>query len=234
MARPKGSTNKPKIDGVVPPKASGAPKRATRAAPAEDGIGHNSGELTDEQRQKLHLQHKGKYEKTLKAKKAADADFRNACKLAKSELGDFAVLQIKLAIAMDSPEGELKIKARLEAEAQVLRWNGLPIGHQDELFGEDRTPSVEKAFNAGKAAGMAGEHCKPPHDASTPQGQNWISGWNAGQAVNLGGIKQKADDEESDVRPAFLRGAGRADVEAKNEGDANALQGSDPLSDAMH
>ena len=222
MARPKGSTNKPKIDGVVPPKASGAPKRATRAAPAEDGIGHNSGELTDEQRQKLHLQHKGKYEKTLKAKKAADTDFRNACKLAKSELGDFAVLQIKLAIAMDSPEGEDKIKARFEAEAQVLRWNGLPIGHQDELFGEDRTPSVEKAFNAGKAAGMAGAPCTPPYDASTPQGQAWIKGYHAGQAVNLGGIKQLERDDDEDVRPGFL----------KDKDDA--ADDADPLPDAFH
>lgn len=224
MARPRGSRNKPKTDPEqTAPKASGAPKRATRAAPEDNGIGHNSGELTDEQRQKLHLQHKGKYEKTLKAKKAADTDFRNACKLAKSELGDHAVLQIKLAIAMDSPEGESKIKERLEAEVQVLRWNGLPIGHQDELFGEDRTPSVEKAFNAGKAAGMAGEHCKPPYDASTPQGQEWIKGHHAGQSVHLNNFKQKVDgDDDEDVRLGFL----------KDKDDA--ADDADPLPGAVH
>lgn len=240
MARPKGSTNKPKINGeeVIPKKAGGAPKRATRAAPEEKvkQRGNNGRDsMTDEQKQDLHLQHVQAYERTLKAKKAAAKEFLDACILARADLGEHAVLQIKLAILVATPEGEAKVKMRLEAEAQVLRWNGLPIGAQDDLFGEDRTPAVDRAFAAGKAAGMAGEHCKPPYDASTPQGQSWIKGHHAGQEVHLNGFKQlETEGEESDVRPAFLRGAGRADAEAKNEEYAKALQGDDPLIGARH
>lgn len=168
--RPKGSRNKPK---VIPTNANASPP-----APA------NHNQLTDEQEQALFEQHKTKYEHFLALKKKADADFKNACKLAKSELGDGVVDDIKLAIQLETPEGEAKFKEQMDRQARVARWNGLPIGAQPSLFGEDRMPGDDRAFGEGKRAGMAGKERRPPYDAATSQFRNWLEGYDAGQEVN--------------------------------------------------
>ncbi|MFG1417198.1 hypothetical protein V5F38_05215 [Xanthobacter sp. V0B-10] len=168
MARPRGSKNKPKIV-----EAAGAPPAA----------GHN--QLTEEQREALFFQHKKKYEQFLAAKKKADAELKNACKLAKSEVGDDAVERIKYAIELESEEGEARLKERIARQMEVARWMGLPVGAQSELFGDDRTPAEDKAYAEGKRAGMAGNERRPPnYDASSPQAQAWLRGYDAGQEVN--------------------------------------------------
>lgn len=98
MARPKGSKNKPKQNGDAA-KTVADPK-----------VGHNGGpkiELTEEQRQALFFnQHLPKYKAALAQKKAADAHLKNVCKIAKAELGDTVIGDIKLAIEAETPEGE--------------------------------------------------------------------------------------------------------------------------------
>ncbi|WP_029002765.1 hypothetical protein [Azorhizobium doebereinerae] len=164
--RPKGSKNKPK---VVTPAA---------AAP-----GHNSGELSDEQRQALTLQHKGQYVKALAAKKAADAALKNVCKKAKSELGEYAVDDIKLAIELDTDEGIARLKADMERQARMARWFGLPLGSQAGLFSEDRTPVEDKAFAEGKRAGMGAELRSAPSRYPQQVADRWYAGYDAGQNV---------------------------------------------------
>ena len=170
MARPKGSKNKPKI---VPANANASPP-----PPA------NHNQLTDEQQQALFEQHKTKYEHFLALKKKADADFKNACKLAKSELGDGVVDSIKDAIELETEEGEVRFKARVERQIRVARWLGLDVGTQGELFGADRTPGDDRAFGEGKRAGMAGKERRAPYDAATSQFRKWLEGYDAGQEVN--------------------------------------------------
>lgn len=166
MGRPKGSTNKPK-DGEVPKS------------------GHNSN-LTDEQRQALHLnQHVPAYVKALEKKKVADAEFKNACKIIKADGG--SVDAVKLTIALRTPEGEQAFRARIAEEAQVAAWNG--VGIQVDMFADQMQPSEDKAYDAGKRAGMAGETAKPPHDPSTAQYRKWMDGHAAGQAVVSQGFK---------------------------------------------
>jgi len=166
MGRPKGSKNRPKI---VP----------SEAAPS---AGHN--QLSDEQVQALFFQHKKRYEAALAVKKKADADFKTSCKLAKSEIGDDAVERIKYAIELETEEGEAKLKARMERQAEVARWMGLPIGAQASLFGEDRTPGDDRAFAEGKRAGMEGKERRPTYDVTTSQSRKWLEGYDAGQEVN--------------------------------------------------
>ena len=225
MARPKGSKNKPK-DAGSPAAAANASK------PAHGEPGHNRGELTDEQRQKLHLQHVGHYKRALEAKKAADAAMKNVCKAAKADLGDHAVAAIKTAIFLETPEGQATFKTRIEAELQAARWAGLPVGHQDDMFA-DRRPAEERAYDEGRADGMAGANQSTKWDASTKAGQEYLRGWGEGQAVQLANIKpldaigsdpavnDGAEDEDRDLRPAFLR-------ESEN------VDSADPLSDARH
>lgn len=158
------------------------------------GIGHNS-ELTDEQKQGLHLNnHVPSYERALKAKKDADAAFKNVCKTIKSEGG--SIDEVKLTISLRTPEGEALLKATLEQSIKIARWNGLAIGTQGDLFGPDRRPIEERAFEEGKRAGLSGENCQPPHQPGTGAYDKWIEGWHAGQAVLASGFNKTPSDTE--------------------------------------
>lgn len=213
MGRPRGSKNKPKTNG-------------DGEAPAA-GIGDNSGEMTDEQRYVLTHQHMQRYGSALAAKKKADADLKNVCKVAKADLGKQAVADIKLMVELRSPEGEAALKERMEAQARVARWMGLPLGIQGDLFPGDPRPDDERAFDNGRRTGLQGEPCKPPHDPSVPQHDAWINGWQAGQKVlletKIRPLTSRPDegdaengDDDADVRPRFLQG----DASVADLGDA--------------
>ena len=123
----------------------------------------------------------------------------------------------------------------MESQARVLRWLGLPIGQQGELFSAvDLTPAVEKARADGKRAGLKGETCSPPHDPSVPQHAAWIEGWHDGQAVlvqtkmrpmpvqeqNKAGDAGAHAEDGTDVRPEFLQRAERERAGVSEIGDA--------------
>jgi len=167
VARPRGSKNKPK----TPP-------------PEGDATGHNAnGGLTDSQRQALFFQHLRKYKAALAAKKQTDAAFRNCCKLAKAELGDHAIDEVKDAILLEEDGGEAELQARIERQIRIARWLNLPLGAQTDLFDTvDRRPATERAFEEGKISGMKGETLNSPH-APGPSGLHdaFIEGWHAGQ-----------------------------------------------------
>jgi hypothetical protein len=148
--------------------------------------GHNVEGLSDAQRQALHLsQHVPAYEKSLAAKKKADAEFKIACKLIKAEGG--SVKAVKLTLELRTPEGEAAFRARVAEDAEVAAWNG--VGIQVDMFADEMQPSEDKAFEAGKRAGMAGEPARPPHDPSTKQSARWLDGHSEGQAVLSKGFK---------------------------------------------
>ena len=151
-------------------------------------------ELRDDELRSLALNHKGLFERALAAKKAKDADFRNACKKIKSELGDSGVAIIKAMIELDSPEGETAVLSRIRAQAKAARWNGLPVGTQVELALDvpDRTPAVDKARDAGKQASMEDALCKPPYAPNLPQYKAWMDGYQDHRATMLG--RGKKDD----------------------------------------
>lgn len=178
MARPKGSLNKkPKLSVVG----------------SSPGVGHNA--LSDEAMQALHLNnHVPSYERALKAKKDADAAFKNVCKLIKAEGG--TVASVKLTLDLRTPEGEAKLKAQIEESIRVARWNNLAVGTQGDIFGPDRRPVDERAFDDGKLAGMSGKDCKPPHSPDTEAYNKWVEGWHHGQSVLGAGIKQKPPEAE--------------------------------------
>lgn len=197
-----------------------ARKKANGDGEQSPGPGHNLEQLTDDQRHALTAQHATKYEAGLKAKKAADADFKNVCKVARADLGDTAIDDIKDLIAGSTPEGEKALKARLQAEEErqqrIARWLGLTAGTQSSMFDEeDRTPSSDRAFADGKRIGLAGGNFSTSHAPGTEQYNRALEGYHEGQAVLAAGFKkptQPADDER-DLRPSNLRNdAGRGDA----------------------
>jgi hypothetical protein len=150
--------------------------------------------MTDDQKAKLFFNHKRAYEAALAVKKKADADFKNACKLAKSE--GTKIEDIRLAIELESDEGDTALKARLEAQLRIARWMGSPVGTQADMFGGvDRTPSVDMAYDDGKRDGLAGRDFSPKYAPGTAQYGRYREGHADGQAVNLSGIKPIDPDD---------------------------------------
>lgn len=160
----------------------GRPRKNENAEAAEpNGVGHNS-EMTDEQRKALTFQHKKRYSSLLEAKKAADAAFKNGCKLAKSELGADAIDLIKDMIALESEDGEAKIKAAIERQRRAAAYMGAPLGSQLALFDEpDRTPAVDRARAEGERDGMEAKPLDNPYAHDLPQHEAYAEGWNSGQ-----------------------------------------------------
>lgn len=180
--------------------------------------GHNV--FSEENEKALHLSnHVPAYERALKAKKDADADFKNVCKTIKAEGGD--IEDIKLTISLRTPEGEKKFKERLERQRRIAEWNNLPIGQQGWLLDEDRRPLVERAFKDGEKAGLEGGDCRPPHAPQTEAADAWIQGWQKSQAVLAAGFKKKEPD------PNLIKNPNAKPPAGPDEFDQSASSGSD-------
>jgi hypothetical protein len=151
--------------------------------------------LSDEQRQAVFFGHKSLYEKELKKKKAADASFKVACKLIKSENTKLA--DIKLAIELEDPEGSTEMRERFERQLEVARWVGAPVGTQFSFF-EDRAPIEERVRADGKRDGLKGLKCEPPKSLPGNLMSVYADGWAEGQAVLASKItQQKTEDAKA-------------------------------------
>lgn len=168
----------------------------------EKAIERKNSELTPEEKQALHFAHIKEYQVADAALKKAQAEIKNVGKRIKAEGG--SVAQVKKSIQAMTPEGEAALKAEMEDTAQVLRWAGVEVGETKDMFPTDRRPSEDRAFEAGKIAGMRGDDMRPPHDPSVPQYQRWLDGWHAAQEILLSGFRDKVtvkDDIEGAAPP---------------------------------
>lgn len=119
--------------------------------------------------------------------RAAKAELKNVKKLIQGE--GTKLTDIDTALRLEDG-GEKVLKGEIESQIKVAKWLGLPMG-QSDLFGEDRRPAVDKAFEEGKIAGMKGVSRKPPYDPSVPQHQRWLEGYAEGQAILTKKFKPK-------------------------------------------
>lgn len=187
MGRPK------KGESAKPPKA---PARAKVGGPVTTG-------LNDDQLEALFWSHKRLYANALAAKKNADANFKNACKKAKSELGDHAVESLKLVCSIETdPEAEGRFKGLVEAQMRAARWAGAAVGTQFSLLDEvNRAPAVDMAFAEGRRHGLAGEPRKPGWAPGTDQYGAYMEGFTAGQDVLAQGIKKPTEPAAPPAAP---------------------------------
>lgn len=185
MGRPKGSTNKKKANGGVP--------AADRNVTHHDNLASQE-PLTDDQLEALTNQHVQKYEKALAAKKLADADLKNACKIAKADGVHLA--DIKAYIDAKTEEGQERLREQAERIARMARW--FEFATQASLFGEDEDPAPvgNKSYRMGKEAGMNGEKAEVPTHCDH---ETWMQGWHAGQAqmasLGISQLQPKEGDE---------------------------------------
>lgn len=158
--------------------------------------------LSDDEILALTLQHKRKYESALATKKKADADFKNVCKVAKAELGDTAILDIKDMIEAESDGYEAKLQAELERKARLARWLNLDVGSQGNLFDNAGTaPSQrERGYAEGKRQALEGKECKTDFSPGTEGYDGYMEGWHAGAA-----IKTNMDREQEEGAALLLR-----------------------------
>jgi hypothetical protein len=174
--------------------------------PAAADAGHNK--MTDEDLQRLTIQHRDAYKVALAAKKAADAKIKNVCKQAKAELGKFAVDQIKIMIELETDEGELEVANKIERMLQAARWMGAKIGQQFNLFPQDG--GIDPIFEEGKRSGMAGDPARVPVDFinSADASSRYMKGWHAGQEVKARGFARGDKATDATKGDDYLEGMG--------------------------
>lgn len=155
-------------------------KKKTEDKTSEAGVGHNSvKELSGEERQALHYRHVKEYELSLSAFKAAQADLRQVGKRVKA--GGGSVAAIKLTLALRTPEGEEAFRARMAEETEIAYWSG--VGVQLSMFDEAMVPADDKAYEAGKRHGLAGERPNNPYHHTLSQHAKYDSGYRDGNEV---------------------------------------------------
>lgn len=198
-----------------------ADETETQPAANGTGIGHNS-EMTEDQKQALALHHKANYEAKLAAKKKADADFKNACKLAKAEITwTDGVALIRDMILAETEEGEAELRERMNRAMLAAQYMAAPLGSQFDMFDEDRTPAVERARAEGKRDGMADKPLVNPYDTSVPQHEQYAQGWHEGRearvqaqrkrdAAAFDGAGKESPEEKAALAEIEAKGIGRA------------------------
>lgn len=184
---------KPSAPKATKEASSKAPKKPTVRSVEHDRV--KLEELNDDQHFGLMLQHATKIASAeTRLKKEQDA-VKAARDLARSDLGKDALHEIKEYRQTQTESGQARLKEIIARQMRVARWGGIATV-QDDLFPIDRTPSIDKAFKLGKTAGLAGEDRKAPSNMGMEQEQAFLSGFAEGQAVLVGGFKQKPEEGE--------------------------------------
>ena len=111
-------------------------------------------------------------------------NFKTVCKKARADLGEYVVDEIKLGIKTGDPEKAKKVRERMDREARVMRWMGVPIGVQGSLFDEDRRTAGDIAEEEGFSAGSDQTTPKKPPEKYGVTGENaqrWMRGFDRAQ-----------------------------------------------------
>jgi hypothetical protein len=129
--------------------------KAVPREPSIPAIGHNSREpLTDAQQHALHIDWLKKYRGALDLKKASDEQFKRVCKAAKAELGPRGVDGLKLALHLETEEGEAEATEAMQNAVKVMRWSGVPLGTMNDLFAAPQVEPDQRAVNAQRLKGL--------------------------------------------------------------------------------
>lgn len=160
--------------------------------------GHNSRELTENERKSLFFHH-------LRKRMAHNTDLAevNASKKAdgKKAQADGVVLgDLDYALKAINAEEKATVTDRYLAHGEVLTWLNLVPGFQTDLL-RDRAPALERIEGEGELAGLAGKNAESPYDNGSDEDKAWLRGWDKGQAImrdNLQSAMEKINSEQQD------------------------------------
>jgi hypothetical protein len=177
------------------PKAKPAPKtkRSAPGAAAVQDAAAADDSLTDKEREDLFLKDVDSLATAKEKLAKVVADVRNVKKRIKSH--GFTVAQVETAIEMDTPEGEAKVKERMEETLQAARWCGVPWGAQLDMFNgaPDRTPIADRAYAEGERASMQNKPATPQYSPDTEAYRRYMDGFHSHQKTIAKGLKKKPD-----------------------------------------
>jgi hypothetical protein len=152
------------------------PKKDKATKPTK-AAGSNS---VDPEKRALFLSDKEAFHKASVRLKKAQAAVRTLGKTIKAD--GFSLRQVKLAIQLETPEGEAEFKSSVANDLLAAQYVGAAIGSQLSMFMEpDRTPAVDVAADEGQKDAIEHKAAKPKYDPSTPQFKSYMEAYAAEQ-----------------------------------------------------
>jgi ribosome modulation factor len=186
-----------------------AKKPAVQADNDAPAAGHNSKELTANERAALRMHH---IRQLLQVEKDMQP-LRDLRKKIRAEAkGDgFKLTEIDAGMRLATMEDPTIFVAEIhELIAIAQAFNALPPGEQGDLF-PDRRPKDEQAFEEGRQAGLAGKNCDPLHGAETDLGQRWIAGWHEGQRIMREDLETAMTKRNAAASDELIKGSASED-----------------------
>lgn len=142
----------------------------------------------DPDKRALFLRDKDDYAKAKDKLAKAQSAIRLMGKTIKAD--GFSLRQIKLAIQLETPEGEAEFRSLVANDLLAAQYAGAQIGSQLQLFLEDkdRTPSADIAYSEGQKCSIENRAAVPPYDPSTEQHRQFMAGFHDHQTKLAQGI----------------------------------------------
>lgn len=194
------------------PKES-KPRKVRGEKPAPSTVAGSN--TMDPDKRALFLKDKDDYAKAKERLNKAQQAVRALGKVIKAD--GFTMRQIKLAIQLETPEGEADFKALIANDLLAAQYAGAPIGSQLSLFIEpDRTPAVDMAADEGQRDALEGNPAKPGYAPSTPQYQSYLDAYHSETE------RRVKEGIGSDVKPNPSRADVLAAAREKNDQQAEA------------
>jgi len=174
--------------------------------------GHNSNDLTENERKSLFFHH-------LRKRMAHNA---NAAEVAAAKKADGKTAQadgmvlgdIDYAIKALNADDKATITDRFVAAGEILTWLGLVPGFQGDLL-RDRAPAIERIEKQGEIAGLAALDRDSGYEPRSDEDTAWLRGYDEGQRIMRDNLEAAMTKRNA----------------AKDEGD-ELISGADPFEDA--
>jgi hypothetical protein len=143
-------------------------------------MGHNSGDLTEDEEKALFFHHLRKREECDARVKEAQADKKSAGKLAQAD--GLAIADLDYASRALNAEDKKTITDRFGSFGRILNWLGLLPGYQSDLF-TDRQPAIERITGEGELAGLAARERTSGYGPGSDEDRAWLTGYDRGQEI---------------------------------------------------
>jgi ribosome modulation factor len=159
-------------------------------------VGHNSGQLTEDERKSLFFSHVRKRMaidakiKTLRTERKEDG--------AAAQSFGIVLKDMDFAIEAMQADDKAKISDRYLSHGEILNWLGLVTGFQADLL-RDRAPALDRIENDGQVAGLAGKsEGQSGYPAKSDEDTAWRKGHREGQRIMRDNLKAAMDKKNAE------------------------------------
>jgi len=160
--------------------------------------GHNSNDLTPDERKALFMEHMRKVSAQQAICDRENEERKRLRKVAKTDGILLADLDYGLRIL--KVEDPTIIIEELKRRSEIAFWFALPIGTQTDMFDSfEREPAVDRAFREGMTAGSLGKDCNPPYGAPSAVHDSWKDGWRQSQDKMAQDLQSAMEKKNADI-----------------------------------